>query len=521
MRTRYQYICMGILSVALWSCAGDDTTTGGNPISTITIDENCIQEEYNLNKNDILTITPQISQTIAGKEINYEWEVEHETYSNEPELVYNCTKLGTFNCRLIVSNEDGKAFFPFVINVNTPYEEGVTIISTDPTGKSMLSFMLHNIDGSEDSFYQGDMFTLNNPEMNFASNVSDMMVTNGSLVISCKGNGSSSEPGTIYYLNGKTFDIENFIEVPEYPDFQPIKMLVPSSVGMGGASYPVLSANGEIFGLASTEGTVTPLPKYDSTYNTLAYATGKSSTGMAYPFLVWDENLGVPILMDSNSIFYFISDYTEAKRLPEKGVVNATNNIFATNKDEIVAFFIPEWTTKDLVLKGTSRDPEIYVITKSNGQLRRSKFGNSVWAGSYPNYYFDCDQSQLFYTIGNDGDAGFTAGVPMVVSNTNKMAFYGSGNKLYMWPYEQNTLAYSTVLTEIGNPSSVITSIELSTDQKTLYIASYDPTQAGLNGSCHLVTVNKNTATDDVTVGGITNYNNVSYKPVKIMYKNK
>lgn len=516
MRRQIKYIFLSLLVLGLWSCAGDDTNIGGNPISTLNIDPESIQEEYNLDKNDVLTITPVVSQTIEGKDISFEWEVEHEVYSNEPELVYNCTKLGTFNCRLIVSNEDGKAFFPFVINVNTPYEEGVTILSVDPAGKSMLSFMLHNIDGTEDKFYQGDMFTLNNPEINFASNVSDMVVSNKSLVIACKGNGTASDPGAIYYLNEKTFDIENFVEVPEYSDFRPVKMFVTAS-SQGGASYPVLCENGKVYGFAATEGTVTPLPKFTSTYNTLAYAAGKTNAGINFPFLFWDEELQLPIMMDSNSIFYFIEDYEEAKKLPAAGVVNSQNNIFASGNDKIVSIFIPEYTTRDL-LRG---NPDIYFITNSNGTLRRSKFGSSVWKGSSPNYYFDCDLSQLFSPIGNEGDVSFRAGAPMVVSNTNKMAFYGSGNKLYMWPYEQNSLNYSTVLTELGSATSEITAISMSTDQSTLYVATYDPQQGGLNGSCHVITVNRNTATDDVTVGGITNYNNVSYKPVKIMYKNK
>lgn len=497
-----------------WSCADDKSTYGGNPISEISIDATSIDEEYNLNKNDVLTITPVVSQSIAGKELSYEWEVEHEVFSTSPELEYTCDKLGSFNCRLIVSNEDGKAFYPFVINVNTPYEEGITIISKDADGNSMLSFMLHHVDGTPDYFYSGDMFSLNNPEIPFASNVSDMIISNSALVISCQGSGSASDPASIYYLNEKTFDIENYVTLPEYPTFKPIKMML-TSVAQGGASYPVLSSDGVVYEFASTEGTVIESSKFPSIYDTNAYTMFDAGTGNNFNIYFWDSLLGIPFTMDRNYVFYCVVDYSQSM---DRSSVNSTNNIFAPGEDQPVAMFLPRLTSAQ-ISRGT--EPELYIITDSHGTLRRTVLDKDIWTYNSQTQLNVFDAKKRFETIGETETSLLQPGVPMIASNTNKMLFFGVGNKIYQWPYEQNTLAYTTLFAEVGSSSSVITSIEISANQKTLYVASYDPSQSGLNGSYHEIEIIRSSATDDVSSGERVDYNNVCYEPVKMMYKAK
>lgn len=513
MKRYINYTIIAGMTLLMWSCADDHTEAGGKPISEITIDGSSIQEEYNLNKNEVLVINPVVTQSIQGKELSYEWEIEHEIYSNAKELNYTCSSLGTYHCRLIVSNEDGKSFFPFVLNVNTPYEEGITIISHSDTGESMLSFMLHNLDGTEDSFYSGDMFRLNNPEVPFASNVSDMLITNGALVLACQGNGTASDPASIYYLNAKTLDIENFVNMPEFPDFKPVKMMV-TVVSQPGAAYPVLSEDGKIYEFASTEGTVVNSTKFPSTYSTTGYSFYDGGTGNNFNIYFWDTELGIPVTMDRNSVFYCIDDYSMAT---SRANVTSYNNIFAAGGDDIIAIFVPQFTSIQL-LRG---NPDVYFITESGGVLRRTVFDKNIWVYNSNTGRNVFETKQRFNSVGMEEEVPFKPGLPMIASNTNKMLFYGYGNKLYMWPYEQNSLNYATVLTELGTPTTEITAISLSSDQKTLYVASYDPAKSGLNGSCHLVQVQKSSTTDDVTVGDIKNYENVCYKPMKIMYKAK
>ncbi|MDE5739106.1 MAG: hypothetical protein K2H92_02170, partial [Bacteroidaceae bacterium] len=120
--------------LCLSSCFQDETTEGVGLISEITIEEGCIKSEYDIDKNETLTISPVISQSYVDKPVTYTWEIDQKVYSRERDLVYVGKALGSFRCRLIVENEDGKTFFPFVLNVNSPYEEGITVISNDGDG---------------------------------------------------------------------------------------------------------------------------------------------------------------------------------------------------------------------------------------------------------------------------------------------------------------------------------------------------------------------------------------------------
>ena len=139
MKTVKLYLMLS-MSFLLFSCFEDKTAEATQPISNIII-ESGIDSIYNIQKNETLVIKPQITQTDESKALSYVWEIELVPYSFDEEFVFVGKSLGKYNCRLIVSNEDGKSFFPFTLYVNSPYEEGITILSKDKDGKSMISFM--------------------------------------------------------------------------------------------------------------------------------------------------------------------------------------------------------------------------------------------------------------------------------------------------------------------------------------------------------------------------------------------
>jgi hypothetical protein len=105
-------------SFFLTSCFEDETSFATRPLSEITIEEGTVCEVYNIGKDEVLRITPGIIQSNKQKALTYTWEIDLETYSHDKEFVYVGDKLGSYQCRLIVENEDGKTFFPFVLNVN-------------------------------------------------------------------------------------------------------------------------------------------------------------------------------------------------------------------------------------------------------------------------------------------------------------------------------------------------------------------------------------------------------------------
>lgn len=496
----------------LFACAEDDTTLGGNAISNITIDESSVKPEYNVEKNDEVVISPVVTQTIEGKSLSYIWEVEHEVYSTEPTLRYSCNALGSFNCRLIVENEDGKAFYPFIINVNTPYEEGWVIISKDPAGKSMISFMLHHIDGTPDEFYDGDIFSLNNPEINFSANVSDVLQSNGNLIIACQGDKDASNPPAIYYINEKTMDLENYVEVDDYADFAPKKMFV-CSVGTPGSSYPILSSDGKVYDFASTEGTVVTSNKFPSVYDTDAIEFYDLGTGTSFNIFMWDNPVGIPVTMfNGYGAYYCVKDYSQRENL---AFINPLTSIFFG--EEPFAMFVPRFTKAQL-LRDT---PQIYIISQNGGKLRKSALGLSIWAYDNDTGKNIFDVRQQLVAIGSTDSSPLRKGAPMVASNTHKRLFFANGNTIYQWYYPDGLISSATPFASVGDASTVIKSIDLSTDQNTLYVAAYNPSQSGLNGSAYFVEVKQTVGTEVVYAGETVAYNNISYEPIKILYKNK
>lgn len=494
----------------LWGCADDHTTTGGTPLSDITIDPQSVAEEYNLEKNDVLEIDPVVTQTIDGKELSYEWEVEHETYSTDRILRFECNRLGSFACRLKVSNEDGTTFRPFTINVNTPYEEGVLIVSNDPSGNSHVAFMLSRTDGEPDSFYDYDIFSINNPNENFAPNVSDAVVSSGSLILACKGDGTI--PPTIYYLQEKTMDIENMVSFPEYPTFSPVRLLV-TKISASGASYPVVSEDGKIYDFASTEGVVVESNKFKWTYDPRLSEFYDTETGTGYNIFLWDTENNIPSTMFNGYGGYFcVKDYDLKEN---QAAINSSTNIF--DGESPLAMFIPRYTSRDLLRE----TPLVYFITASNGEVHRTSMDKGVWTYDYSTGLTTMGTREIKGAIGNESDCPLKPGVPMIASSTNKRLFFASGNTIYQWYYPQGGLSTATVFATIGNENTVIKSFDLSADQSKLYVAAADAGASGLNGSCYIAEIKQMSGTETVYAGDIAEYRNVCYDPVKILYKSK
>ena len=109
-----KYSLLLLLLPLLVSCFDDKSSDATKPISDIII-ESGIDSVYNIEKNDVLTISPVISQKNTPKELKYTWEIDMKVFSTEADLVFVGNKLGVFSARLIVENEDGKTFYPFIV----------------------------------------------------------------------------------------------------------------------------------------------------------------------------------------------------------------------------------------------------------------------------------------------------------------------------------------------------------------------------------------------------------------------
>ena len=498
-------LAIALLTTSLTSCFDDETTLGNRPISEIVIDSTSIQQVYNINKNETLTISPVISQTTREKELTYTWEINLETYSHDKEFVYEGKELGSYQCRLIVENSDGKTFFPFELHVNSPYEEGITLISKDAEGNSMLSFMLMPADGSEPTgFMTGDQFSANNTDYAFAANPADMVQSSGSLIVACQGNENGTSPATIYYLNEKTFVVENMITAPEYPDFKPTQMGIPS-VGASGVAYPVLCENGHVYEFSTTEGTLAKPVKLPYTYAQTAIISDGGSGGN-YNLLYWDTDINALCMIYRGYGPYYCGKKYHLSREECQGTANFFNGL------SIRKMVLVRMTDEQ---KRAGGNPEALVITSNATGImfQKSRLSVDFWE-----YNSETLENVLIdnggYQMCGIGQLSLTETTPCVANRTYYSMLFAEGNKVKRWNYTSSQMitAADDLLT-VGSESAIITGLELSADHTRTYVAFYEPDQPGLNGSVWVIDTDKGTV--------LNKYENVCYQPVKIMYKKK
>ena len=496
-------LSIALLSTILVSCFEDETTLGNRPISEIIIDSTSIQQVYNINKNDTLIISPNISQTVRDKALSYTWEIDLKAYSHDAEFYYIGKELGSYNCRLIVENSDGKSFFPFTLHVNSPYEEGLTIISKDAQGNSMLSFMLNPADGSEPTgFMSGDQFAVNNADYVFSANPADIVQSSGSLILACQGSEDGSTPATIYYLNDKTFVIENMLTAPEYPDFKPTQLGIPSVAAT--LAYPILCEDGQVYEFSLLEGALAKPVKLPYTYaqTAIVYDEGKSGY---YNLIYWDKGVnGLCQIYNGYGPYYCGKAY-----LMQRNDCVGTANFF--NGLNICKMTLVKMTEKQ---RKDGNNSEILVITKNQiGMIQRTRLSVDFWG-----YNSETSENVLVdnggYKVCGFGDFPLTETTPCIANLTYYSMLFADGNKVRRWNYTSSQqITDSDVLQTIGSETAIICGFELSADHKQTYVAFYEPDQPGLNGSVWVIDTDKGNI--------LKQYNNICYQPVKIMYKKK
>lgn len=487
----------------LFSCFDDNSSGPTIPLSNINI-ESGIDSVYNLEKNEVLEILPVVSQENTPKELKYTWEVNQKVYSVGIKLTYVAETLGVFNARLIVENEDGKTFFPFTINVNSPYEEGITVLSKDTNGVPMLAFMRTPFNKEEKGqFYEYDCFSMNNENLHFASNPADIVHTTGSIVIACQGSEKENDKATVYFLNDKTFIMENIVVNSEYDGFKPTKLMIPSN-SVAGVSYHLLSADGKMYGLPVYDALLQPSTKLFSTYSQACIV---EDDGTAYfDILFWDkEAKNVALMYNGYGPYY----YGEKYLLQQKDSVFATDNYF---KD--IDSFVTMTGIRRTKAQTKTTEREMLLLAKSEyGDVLKLVISTFPWRG--------VEGKTDKYVIQDNGglkDAGtkspLTENTPCVANRTYETLLFADGNKVRRWYYNSTKqLRNADELCKVGSDNAIITSIDISEDHKITYVAFYEPNQEGLNGSVWMF----DTKTGEV----LEKHNNVCYQPVKIIYKKK
>lgn len=496
-----RYIFLVSLALLMVSCFRDKSTDADQPISEITISG--IDSVYNIDKNESLVINPVVKQTNEQKELSYTWEINLDNYSNEEAFDFVGNELGRFNCRLIVENEDGKAFVPFVVNVNSPYEYGLTVLSKDEEGNSMLSFMQEPMKaGDVAKFTVGDCFAINNADMKFASNPADIVQTSGSLIIACQGSEAEGDGATIYFLNEKTFVVENFITSKEYPAFKPTKLLTPSQTSVG-ISYPVLSEDGTVYDLPTYNAILQPSTKLFSKYSQSAFVG--TSTSSYYDILLWDNVAkGVALIYNGYGPYYYGSKYLMQCTDPEF----ASENYFKDVKGIIAMAMIRRTPAQKSIY-----EREMLLLVAGKTFLQKVIFPTFPWNSveGKPGVHYLVDNGGP--KIAGMGKSPIDEKTPCVANKTYNSLLFASGNTVKRWYYTTNThITKADNLLTVGGNNAVITSMEMSEDHLKTYVAFYDPDSTEeLKGSVWVFDTDKGTV--------LEKYDNICHKPVKIIYK--
>lgn len=494
MKLRYLFVIAAVTTLFI-SCFKDDTTLGTGVISEIVIDN--MKEVYNINQNDTLVITPTITQTSQAKELSYTWEIElqSDSLSHGESFVFIGKQFGSYHCRLIVENSDGKSFFPFIIHVNTIYEEGVTIISKDETGKAMLSFMLTPPEGDEPKgFMQGDQFAKNNEER-FADNPVDIVQSGGSLIIACQGSADGTVPPTIYSLNEKTFFLENMTDESTFADFKPTLLGIPSET-YPGRSYPILCEGGNTYEYSTNEAVISKPIKLPYSYSQSAFINSKGNG--RYNFLCWDKEINALCqIYDGYAPAYY---YGTAYHMNRESIIDDSRNNPLDGHEFCKMVLIEQHDT-------VRTTPEALIVTKdAKGIYCKTLLSVEFWE----------ERNGKVELVGETkkhrGQLTLTETTPCVANKTYSSMLFADGNRVCRWYYNASAIKVDNLQT-IGTESAIITAMSLSSDLTKTYVAFYEPEQTGLNGSVWVIDTDKGTI--------LNKYDNVCYQPVKIIYKKK
>lgn len=460
-----------IFTFLLAACFDDDTTTDTRSISVISIDTTKLEKVYNIDKLDTRIITPEIKQTDPSYPLTYEWQVDYKFYSDSSAFKFTGKDLGSYDVRLKVSNQDGSAFYTFQLNVNSPYEEGIAMLSEGPQGEMELSFMRKYSDeelkaGMKEEFAT-NCLQLNNPDVTFEKSPTDMAKRETQLFICCR-----NQP-IVYAINTKTFELENAISAPEYPDFIPLKMNIPDNTSR---SSDVLCQNGVVYNLSTYESVIVP-----HTYLTGKYAEQTFFCAGAYQTYSYYWNPETCQVLNNNQY-------------------SATTSEDALAGQELIQYFNGIYNEYITII---SRD-------KTEGKIMKTNIGPSfiAYSADYSQRWLDLkEQKEL------TGTTNLKPTSPSVASSVYKQLLYAEGNKIYRWYYSDNSFPTSSWAT-INLENCEITYLGLSPDETQLYVGVYQPNESGLNGHLYILDSDTGKPIGDP-------YLNVGYKPVKIMYKVK
>ncbi|WP_065220114.1 MULTISPECIES: hypothetical protein [Butyricimonas] len=215
---------IGILLLLLFglnACLDDHTSVGDKELSEITItaahdtltayfgEEFVIDHLQVEQSGEELPLTYKWgygSLNMNGDEIaGYPIRDSLRVISHDPQLRYTFRELGKYGLSLKVENGESIRFKYFVLQIDTEFSEGITILSRDEAGKGRLSFMKtltkEDLSAGVEPSFRTDIMGVINPGIEM-EDVTDMVQVESRLLV------ASGSTGRIYNMDARTFDVE-------------------------------------------------------------------------------------------------------------------------------------------------------------------------------------------------------------------------------------------------------------------------------------------------------------------------
>lgn len=295
--------------------------------------------------------------------------------------------------------------------------------------------------------------------------------------------------------------VENMLSVTEYDDFKPTILGIPS-MDASGVAYPVMCENGKVYEFSTTEGALVKPTKLKYTYDQTMIVRD-NGTGWNYELLTWDKEIGALVqIYNGYGPYYCSKNYHQTR-----ATCTGTNNYFDGRT------FCNMTLVRMTDAQSATADPQLLVLVNNGMLVQKVVLSTSLWK-----YNFDTSETVLDDNGGTKiamvGECPLTPTTPTIANMTYYSLLFAEGNKVRRWNYTTSQLLTAAdVLQTVGSADAVITGFEMSADHKKTYVAFYEPIKSGKNGSLWVIDTDKGTV--------LEKYDNVFYRPVKMIYKKK
>ncbi len=473
----------------LGSCYDDDSTLGVRKITEMNITSN-VKDTINLYLGDNISIKAQSSDT--DNEITWQWSIG--TYKTDavsgdvttvfkeiavtPELEYKTTDLGHYFLRLVATNQYGSSIQYYHVFVNSEFEEGFLILGRKEDGKGSLAFMKtltpeETAQGMTPKFRQ-NLFAYVNEGKELGEGPVDCDKVYDKLYILC------GKEQKVYQIDAKSFQLSHEFEFDRYDnDFYPQDLI-----------------------------------SYDSRYCSELYSTSPNG-GVAK---LQHADLEIYSYDDLPQHIKFTRTYDRPNKNASKVIAfidDVNHQIYAHGVT--VGFQFTYFSCYDyfhdrkIIQVFFDEDGNMIVYNEKEGKFYLTKISSSlsdigsIIAGNPKldiNYEKEC-------TVNPDL---FNQESVFEVNDPNSCLLFSNGSNIYKWAYNQSEIPAQVF---IPLPEGeMVKCMNQSTDQKQLYVATYNTKRSGLKGSLYIY---------DVDTGKLIGepYEGVADEPVKIMYKVK